>query len=470
MPEETLAVMSSDISVASGARAPGPPSRVASASARKVRRLLSYGLKPTANIWEQVGPEENLGSSLSLGVYSLFLMGGLLFLRQLQDIQVNFRCAGEPAYSDFQIFLIYLWDVPFSFVMVYLLLSILKDLNLNRYLVVLFSISLRVALHGFPPFAKTCATRKRVFLAVTAGYCGPVEVRILSSELLAAVRNVNCTPLGHTQVQLVMTWILASPLVVPTLRLMWLNVGFVLLIYLPSIFLYWIMFDEDYYSLWDIVVTIGLCFTVSLLMTRRKYSLCKSEETALAYQAVERQTTQRLFHILKFMVPAHVILPMLTRPGTVIASQVDLASVLFVMICDFDEHASRLSPDKLLVFLNQHYTFWDYLCTLHGVTKIETVGEVYVCAVGVLPGEPSEGEVLAGKLGAHTATLSPLLRVAIDILCGEDELAEFKLGMHGSDCGWGHWAEVAAFPALRRHHQHLGPHDAEGRNGSFAVR
>jgi len=121
----------------------------------------------------------------------------------------------------------------------------------------------------------------------------------------------------------------------------------------------------------------------------------------------------------------HVILPMLQNPGQVIAHQFDCASILFAMIVGFDEHAHRLTPEELLAFLNRHFTQMDHICALQGVTKIETVGEEYVCAVGVVPQDERE-DLQRG----HGSSLGRLVRAAVGIIQLQAEELQLQLGVH----------------------------------------
>ena len=52
----------------------------------------------------------------------------------------------------------------------------------------------------------------------------------------------------------------------------------------------------------------------------------------------------------------------------------------------------------------------DVVCATHGVTKIETVGEEYVCGVGVSPTDQDEDH-----LTGHVGCLNRLLQVAWEL-------------------------------------------------------
>ncbi|CAJ1355217.1 unnamed protein product [Effrenium voratum] len=103
------------------------------------------------------------------------------------------------------------------------------------------------------------------------------------------------------------------------------------------------------------------------------------------------------------------------------------ASILFVMFVDFDQTARR--PAELLEYLNSYFTNFDRTCAKHEVTKIETVGEEYVCAVGVIPRDIEADEALG-----HGVILHRLIKAATEILQvqrdAESEEVKLKMGIH----------------------------------------
>ena len=87
--------------------------------------------------------------------------------------------------------------------------------------------------------------------------------------------------------------------------------------------------------------------------------------------------SEQRFATLKTMIPNHVVLDMVTKPGDIIAMHSDRASVLFVRITDFDDFAGGLSPASLLAFLNNIFMNFDAICVDCAVQKIETVAGEY---------------------------------------------------------------------------------------------
>jgi len=185
--------------------------------------------------------------------------------------------------------------------------------------------------------------------------------------------------------------------------------------------------DSHYFfSFVEVIVNaIFLIIAITIAITKKRY-LEKGQRNKFVDDQRQRGASMQMFHILEYMVPVHVIVPMLINPGAVIANPVDRCTILFVMICDFDHYARTLSPQDLLGFLNSHFSSFDTICHRNKVTKIETVGEEYVAAVGVIP-----EDIKVDKEQGHEVLLERLCR------CGEEILklqtpdgVKFKMGMH----------------------------------------
>eukprot|EP00439_Symbiodinium_sp_Y106_P018787 s345_g2.t1 len=186
---------------------------------------------------------------------------------------------------------------------------------------------------------------------------------------------------------------------------------------------------QEPHDIWDLLSITMLLFSVNLFAVGRKYYIEKGQRTKFIYDGRQREATQRIFRILEVMVPVHVIVPMLR--GSVIAEKVDRASILFVMFVDFDQTARKKEPEALLAYLNHYFTKFDDICSAHEVTKIETVGEEYVSAVGVIP-----RDIEADKAMGHAVILGRLIKAAKEILMvqrdtqGSDEEVKLKMGIH----------------------------------------
>jgi class 3 adenylate cyclase len=140
-------------------------------------------------------------------------------------------------------------------------------------------------------------------------------------------------------------------------------------------------------------------------------------------------------------------------------------SVMFCDIVGFTRFSSQVDPATVMTFLNELFTRFDQLCEAFSVYKVETVGDCYVAAVGVVTGVVSthsvgEGETLSlseededdlaekvklkkkRREGAVQNTLC-LVRFARAILEDtrhmvlpglEDQHLELRVGIHTGEC------------------------------------
>merc|ERR1711934_727247 len=75
-------------------------------------------------------------------------------------------------------------------------------------------------------------------------------------------------------------------------------------------------------------------------------------------------------------------------------------SMLYADLVGFTSFSAQVDPFKVMVFLNELFQVFDGLCDDFNVYKIETVGDCYVAAVGVVTGEMVTSKVDA--LGCKT--------------------------------------------------------------------
>merc|ERR1740138_1216684 len=138
-----------------------------------------------------------------------------------------------------------------------------------------------------------------------------------------------------------------------------------------------------------------------------------------------KHAVRRMFNYFQYMVPEHLIVPMIKDPNAPIAEHVDRVSILFIVISDFDQFAQSYAPQELLRFLNENFSQFDKICEEEGVTKIETVGEEYVACVGVVP-----SDIAIDKEKGHGEILKKLFMAADRILKTQSSKVRFKMGIH----------------------------------------
>jgi class 3 adenylate cyclase len=67
--------------------------------------------------------------------------------------------------------------------------------------------------------------------------------------------------------------------------------------------------------------------------------------------------------------------------------------ILYADLVGFTSFSARVDPYKVMVFLNELFQIFDGLCDQHSAYKLETIGDCYVCSVGVVTGEQVGNEL-----------------------------------------------------------------------------
>lgn len=73
----------------------------------------------------------------------------------------------------------------------------------------------------------------------------------------------------------------------------------------------------------------------------------------------------------------------LKKNGKVQAKKFDSITVLFTDFKDFTHYAENLSPEKLVESIDYYFSKFDAIIEKHGLEKIKTVGDAYMCAGGL---------------------------------------------------------------------------------------
>eukprot|EP00931_Biecheleriopsis_adriatica_P030875 TRINITY_DN18144_c0_g1_i1.p1 TRINITY_DN18144_c0_g1~~TRINITY_DN18144_c0_g1_i1.p1 ORF type:complete len:1028 (-),score=136.27 TRINITY_DN18144_c0_g1_i1:196-3279(-) len=163
---------------------------------------------------------------------------------------------------------------------------------------------------------------------------------------------------------------------------------------------------------------------VQFIASNKKRAIDKDQRRMVLADYRRKVVSAKMFKILNYMVPTFAVKQMLQKPLEPVFFSSSCASVLFILINDFDRVTHNKSPLEVLQLLNIYFGRFDELCEKYAVTKIESVGEEYVCAVGVVqPDQESEEGV------GHTDLLARLVRVASSIL-SESGSVDLKMGMH----------------------------------------
>ena len=138
----------------------------------------------------------------------------------------------------------------------------------------------------------------------------------------------------------------------------------------------------------------------------------------------EREKSDRL---LRNILPDRIARE-LKEKGHVKPVLYDSATILFTDFKGFTKVASGMGPEELLEELDAIFLQFDRIAEKHGIEKLKTIGDAYMCAGG-LP-EPNESHVLQTCLAALElqSFMAETRRIKNDI-AGE-EFWELRLGIH----------------------------------------
>lgn len=244
-----------------------------------------------------------------------------------------------------------------------------------------------------------------------------------------AQNHVDCSLQGQTAQQIFLTVILLLPWLLTEMKFLYL-----MFIWMFAVYLIWSVAYFRYsgdtgalaaFTSVDVLARAILMSFTLLAAIFKKYYVQKSQQNKYMSDLARREATRKLYNTLEFMLPSHLIMRMLMEPGEPIAESIDEVSILFIVIDDFETIVKKKTPELLLRFLNQYFCEFDDICQRKGVMKIETVGEEYVCAVGVTPEDIDES-----KTHGHVSILRRMFKAVSAIMHLQNETVKFKMGMH----------------------------------------
>jgi len=155
------------------------------------------------------------------------------------------------------------------------------------------------------------------------------------------------------------------------------------------------LFENSYYALVWIVLT--LCGSLVQEIKGRKQFfarviLVEQQEEIIRYKT---QNTKLQKDLLNRMLPSTIV-QQLEEENFVIQSQKQLENlsqhhsgvcIAFAELEGFATFSSQVHPSSVLNYLDDLFLVFDGLCDDHEVYKVETVGDQYVAAVGVVTGK-----------------------------------------------------------------------------------
>jgi adenylate cyclase len=145
-------------------------------------------------------------------------------------------------------------------------------------------------------------------------------------------------------------------------------------------------------------------------------------DRAMAALAREEQRSESL---LLNVLPAEIA-PRLKAGESPIADAYEQVTVLFADIVGSTILAERLDAKQLVALLNEIFSRFDLVAERHGVEKIRTIGDNYMCVAGVPRRRADHAQVMARMaLG---------MRACLDDIRAAGEDIEFRIGLNSGPC------------------------------------
>lgn len=125
----------------------------------------------------------------------------------------------------------------------------------------------------------------------------------------------------------------------------------------------------------------ALLLLTALLFNRNRIRARANRELAAKNEAIQRER-ERADGLLKNILPEKTA-EELKLHNLVQPVRYDLATVMFTDFKDFTKVAERLSPEELISVLDECFRLFDAIVKKHGLEKIKTIGDAYMCAGGL---------------------------------------------------------------------------------------
>jgi len=113
--------------------------------------------------------------------------------------------------------------------------------------------------------------------------------------------------------------------------------------------------------------------------------------------------------------------------NTAIAEAFDSVTILFADVVGFTKISARVTPEQLVLLLNELFTVFDNIADQNGLEKVKTIGDAYMSAGGLPTPHP---------LHAHAAARMGLQMLeSVQMFCDDkgDPLL-LRIGMHSGSC------------------------------------
>ncbi|KAF0683566.1 Aste57867_24423 [Aphanomyces stellatus] len=135
--------------------------------------------------------------------------------------------------------------------------------------------------------------------------------------------------------------------------------------------------DEERIRVYPMILT--LCIAISNVMSRRDVEFfCRRRFLLYTRTGIEATKADRLLYN---MLPTSVVAKL--KNGTTVCDQHHQVGILFSDIKGFTSIAARADTDRVVQILASLFTAFDKLTAVHGVFKMQTIGDAYVIVSGL---------------------------------------------------------------------------------------
>lgn len=128
-------------------------------------------------------------------------------------------------------------------------------------------------------------------------------------------------------------------------------------------------------------VVIGV-FVALLLLLMLAFGLYRRNKFIKRTQLIIEREKNRSEHLLRNILPEGTVQELM-ETGRVEAKKFKSASILFTDFENFTQLSESLSPEALVKTVDYYFSKFDKIVEKHGLEKIKTIGDSYMCAAGV---------------------------------------------------------------------------------------
>jgi len=187
--------------------------------------------------------------------------------------------------------------------------------------------------------------------------------------------------------------------------------------------------DADFrrfaYILGSLMILILALVGISWWFARRSQRRLKSQNRKIQAQNLQIQEEQRKSEGLLLNILPQEVADELKAIGQATPRLYESATVLFSDFVNFTRLSETLSPKQLIDELNECFLAFDEICERHGLEKIKTIGDAYMCAGGL----PIENDTHATDAVAAALEMSSWLKKR-KLNHPDAHLSNMRIGIH----------------------------------------